>query len=517
MLRILARVILIPTLVVVGILTISVFSTSITHATINSQISFQGKLTNPDGTNVTNGNYSIVFTIYSGGTTAGGGTSVWTETQNPVVVTDGIFQVNLGSVTSLPGSVDFNAGNIYLAVKVGADPEMLPRIFFTASPYAFNSDKLGGLANTSLVQLAQGTQTDSSTTNASIAINKTGITAKIVDLQRGGASVFSINNDGSTAIKNSADSATEFDVQDSAGVNLFSIDALTDRLYVGDSTADGVGTLLVLDSKNTAGDPSGAFGGMYYNSSTNLYRCYRGVSTTVGDGAWENCSTQPIDRGYTQEEEFFSGGTTSGTIGKMGWNTSTIGAAPAYTYNNATPAVSAQRPGILRLRTPATANQGGTLSLGTASMAVGAEQYVKTAVAMATIGATTTAMRVGLHNETTAATRPTTGVWWEYDSAQNANWQYCYVNATPATVCAASTFAPVANTFNTLEIRVNTLGVGTSSVDYLVNGTKYSVSAITVNTTALVAPALSCYAQGAVLRDCFVDYFQIRGGSGALR
>jgi len=145
-----------------------------TFAVINPQINFQGKLTNPDGTNVTNGTYSIVFSIY---TVASGGVNIWTETQPTVQVNDGIFRVALGSVTGLPGSVDFNTASIYLGIKVGADAEMTPRVQFTASPYAFNSDKLGGVASTGFVQLAQGIQADSTTTNASIAINNTGVTA----------------------------------------------------------------------------------------------------------------------------------------------------------------------------------------------------------------------------------------------------------------------------------------------------------------------------------------------------
>lgn len=127
-----------------------------TEAAINPQINFQGKLTNPaDGTNVTDGTYSIVFSIYS---VASGGTAVWTETQSSVSVSAGIFRVALGSVTTLPGSVDFNSNSLYLGIKVGADAEMTPRIQFTASPYAFNSDKLGGIASSSYVQLSPGAQ-----------------------------------------------------------------------------------------------------------------------------------------------------------------------------------------------------------------------------------------------------------------------------------------------------------------------------------------------------------------------
>ena len=91
-------------------------STTIYAATgINHQINFQGKLVNIDGTNVTDGSYSVVFSIYN---VASAGTNIWTETQT-VTVGNGIFQVNLGSVTVLPGTVDFNADSIYLGIKVG--------------------------------------------------------------------------------------------------------------------------------------------------------------------------------------------------------------------------------------------------------------------------------------------------------------------------------------------------------------------------------------------------------------
>lgn len=492
-------------------------------AAINPQISFQGKLTNSDGTNVANGNYSIRFRLYNDPSLDAANACVansckWEETQGTVSVTDGIFQVNLGSSTALPGSVDFNSGSIYLGVKVGADVEMSPRILFTASPYAFNSDKLNGLSSDAFVQLAQGAQIDGSSTNPSIAINKTGGTAKIMDLQRGGTSVFSINNDGSTTIENLADSNSEFSVQDQNGVSLFTIDSLTDRLYVGNPTNDAVGTLLVLDSYNATNDPGGVNGGMYYNSSEHMFRCYRGVNATAADGSWGDCSTQPIERTYSQQEEFFTGGTTTGTIGAMGWNTSTIATAPAYTYNNATPSVTADRPGILRMRTPGTANTGATLSLGTASMVLGASQRVKTAVAFATVGAGTQVLRIGLHNETTSNVRPTTGAWWEYDPAINLNWQYCYYNTVPAAVCTATSVAPVANTFYTFEIRILNTTAGSSAVDYLLNGVRYTTAGgVSVNTTNKVAPAMTCYTTTANARDCFIDYFQITGGSGTLR
>lgn len=115
---------------------------------INENIHFQGKVVNTDGTNVANGDYDFVFKLY---TVDSAGTAIWTENRtsaNQVTVTDGVFSVDLGSVTALPGSVDFNTDNIYLGIEFNGDGEMSPRIQFTAVPYAHNAAKVGGLTVT---------------------------------------------------------------------------------------------------------------------------------------------------------------------------------------------------------------------------------------------------------------------------------------------------------------------------------------------------------------------------------
>lgn len=137
------------------------------EATITNYMSFQGKLTNPDGTNVTNNSYTVVFSIY---TVASAGSAVWTETKS-VTVTDGLFQTNLGDVTALPGSVNFNSNSLYLGVKVGADAEMTPRVRLTAAPQAFNSDLLDGLDSSAFAQLSAGNLNIGSGTVTSGAIN----------------------------------------------------------------------------------------------------------------------------------------------------------------------------------------------------------------------------------------------------------------------------------------------------------------------------------------------------------
>lgn len=259
-----------------------------TNAAINSQINFQGKLTNPDGTNVADGTYSLRFRIYNdpsadAANACAANSCQWEETQGSVSVSAGIFQVNLGSVTSLPGSVDFNTSGLYLGIKVDSDAEMTPRILFTATPYSFNSSMLGGLSATNYVQLAQGIQTDASTTNASIGVNKTVGTAKLLDLQRGGTSVATINNDGTVLFKNQANSATALQVQTTGSVAILTVDTTNNEVMIGSGTTDNTTVLLQIDSYDTFADASTCTttnnqGGLYYNTKSNAIRaCINGT------------------------------------------------------------------------------------------------------------------------------------------------------------------------------------------------------------------------------------------------
>src|SRR5258708_25882882 len=96
----------------------SIFTKSANAAAgINHTINFQGKLVNSDGTNVSNGSYSIVFSLY---TVSSGGVAAWTETDF-VTTTDGIFRLGLGGGTTFSSaSIDFNADTYYLGIKVGS-------------------------------------------------------------------------------------------------------------------------------------------------------------------------------------------------------------------------------------------------------------------------------------------------------------------------------------------------------------------------------------------------------------
>lgn len=88
-------------------------------------ISYQGTLTDGVG-NPISGNVDMTFRLYDA---PSGGTPLWTETRtgaNAVPVSNGLFNVLLGSLTPIPSSV-WNAVDVYLGVEVTGDTEMQPR------------------------------------------------------------------------------------------------------------------------------------------------------------------------------------------------------------------------------------------------------------------------------------------------------------------------------------------------------------------------------------------------------
>ncbi len=105
----------------------------------DNMINFQGLLRTPAGENVSDGNYQIVFNIYS---SENGGGALWSETHGSVYVHDGIFNVNLGETN--PINLNFSNSVYYLGIKVGSDSEMTPRAKIGGTVYSLNSEKIGG-------------------------------------------------------------------------------------------------------------------------------------------------------------------------------------------------------------------------------------------------------------------------------------------------------------------------------------------------------------------------------------
>ncbi|MDD3905376.1 MAG: hypothetical protein PHS46_02470 [Candidatus Omnitrophica bacterium] len=108
---------------------------STASAAIPHLMNFQGKATDKAGAPLS-GTYNLTFRIYDAET---GGAAKWSETQTGVQITNGIFQVQLGSVTALTLSFDVP---YWISLEINTDGEMSPRTRLASVPYAYAAQSL---------------------------------------------------------------------------------------------------------------------------------------------------------------------------------------------------------------------------------------------------------------------------------------------------------------------------------------------------------------------------------------
>ncbi|NDC96419.1 hypothetical protein EB077_14030, partial [bacterium] len=115
-------------------------------------------------------------------------------------------------------------------------------------------------------------------------------------------------------------------------------------------TSDTTGTLLVLDTKTDATDPTGVNGGSYYNSNTNKLRCFEA-------GAWKDC----IQSGISNSSLASVGSVATGT----GPRSVYVQGRYAYVAN-----LSSNTLQILDVSNPASPVSVGTVSTGSQPISV---------------------------------------------------------------------------------------------------------------------------------------------------
>ncbi len=198
-------IILVSTLVLILSFLIAPF---LTLADFNQQINYQGKLTNSSGVAVEDGTYNMNFWLIAS-STAATSTAVWAETRvggNKVQVTNGLFSVMLGEVSSLSG-VNFDQ-TLYLGVEIGGpgspvwDGEMTPRKILGAVPAAFeaqNSQTLGNLATTSFLRADDSDTMEATSSSALLTLIQNGA-GKILSLFSGATEMFTVLNNGNIGI-----------------------------------------------------------------------------------------------------------------------------------------------------------------------------------------------------------------------------------------------------------------------------------------------------------------------------
>jgi hypothetical protein len=229
-------------------LLIVVFFTTPVHAlqTVPYKMNFQGRLTDASGNAMPNGTYNMKFRIYDALTA---GTQQWTETRansaaTGVTVTNGLFSVQLGDVTSLPASI-FTNQNLYFEIELPTpatatcstgscesytEGPMGPRNKLGTSAYAFNSDTLDGLDSTAF---AASSGSASYIQNQS-ASQQAASSYWISGTARADTAVVT------PIIKAAADSATAIRIQNAAGSStLLTADTSSMQIIIG-STTNGV-------------------------------------------------------------------------------------------------------------------------------------------------------------------------------------------------------------------------------------------------------------------------------------
>ncbi|MBP7963350.1 MAG: hypothetical protein KBG20_15855 [Caldilineaceae bacterium] len=124
--------------------------------TSTGTIAYQGRLADSAGTPLTE-TLNMSFRLYA---QASGGTSLWTEQwtgSNGVQVSDGLFNVMLGSLEPISQNIITGNDNLFLGITAGTDGEMSPRVQLGSVPFAVQALTVpDGSITTEKLNLADG-------------------------------------------------------------------------------------------------------------------------------------------------------------------------------------------------------------------------------------------------------------------------------------------------------------------------------------------------------------------------
>lgn len=431
------------------------------------KLNFQGRLADSNGNLMATGSYNIKFRLMSA---SSGGSNLWEADRiytgsgtgdHRVQITNGMFNIQLGDTSTGVGDPALSPSlfntqtnpTIYLEIELPTpatatcatvscatftEGAMTPRQLISAAPYAMNADTVDGIDGASIAQL-------------------------------GGTNTFTGNQTftGTFLDQPASDSTTAFQIKNNSGAVLLVADTTNLDLKVGggDVSPDGNPALLVLDYKNTSGDPAtGVNGALYYNSNLGRFRCYE-------ESIWKDCISKARTR-----FEFHTDFTSNISYG----NGTVIDPVFASGLANGTfsfIASTANHPGILRM----------AMSSSSGIMVV-ASTYDTTMPVLFGAGTwnLTTQVRLGsLSNNTDTYTSyngfydqpstspPTNGCYVKYTHSNNSGkWQGVCRKASVESTCDTGVTA-VAGTWYDLRTSVN---AAATVATFTVNGSSCTVS-----------------------------------------
>jgi hypothetical protein len=275
---------------------------------VSPDVSFEGKIVNSSGVNITNGTYNVEFTMYTGCTNEPtnntGCTLAWTEdyltsaTQG-VAINGGTFAVNLGQYCTFAGStcqgntntgINWNTYPIYMSMQIGGtancssspagglftancagDGVMQPYILMTSTPYAQNAGTLGNIAASGFAQLAIGSQTFT----------------------------------GSNTFEDSTNSTTAFQVDNNGPHSILDVDTSANQVVFGNTTTN-LGQVVFDDGTNSnavtinAGSGTAAYSLTLPTVAPTTSECIRSGASTAGLLVFGSCgSGSGINNGFT--------------------------------------------------------------------------------------------------------------------------------------------------------------------------------------------------------------------------
>ncbi|RJR26444.1 MAG: hypothetical protein C4574_07215 [Candidatus Latescibacterota bacterium] len=107
-------------------------------AAVPRVINYQGVVTNASGVTI-DGAHDLTFRIYPMSAPSPVAGPLWVETHTGVQITDGLFNVILGTITALPVDLFSSGVDRWLSVAVDLDSEMSPWTRITSVPWAFKA------------------------------------------------------------------------------------------------------------------------------------------------------------------------------------------------------------------------------------------------------------------------------------------------------------------------------------------------------------------------------------------